>query len=688
MGKNNTPFNREIFAINAVDTANVTSVTDNFKFLAVPIRYNVLTALNFKTTALPSNDLSYNAADGGIMKVFDLSNENDLDKYFVADSNKALYSSLKEMMVYAGSPVSMKVFLLDLEDEVVVTDIPNVTEILKYIHTNDAESLPYKKMTKAKDQLNSLGYMLKGMPLLGVGETVDPDVASTLAPDLLSLNLLAKPGNTPVVPADLLPADKAGILKSSININYNIQDDEDLVFELLVDGNPVAIGDIDPATDVDLIEASTVELKYKKSNGLDVTVTIPAMKVDGTTNPAKCFLKAPATQLVDFDQSKIVSITFSASNVPAKYTLDVDSAPTSKEYTEKFNVKTTFDSTDVKVIVSNQNLTLLTSPEEVISIAFDSAPELQAKFGFIFGEKESTPVSTDVMKYLYVKLAEIKIASAFGSSVNECQTIIDVAATAVIGGTVFSYDAPISENLYDKLKKEADSNPISFTRDYYSDNLASKAADLTVDDIWSVSFAALAKFYSLTGTNINYSYDLYGHDLTFSDSFKDKIKLPTVYDNQVRLPYGNLMQVVPTFTRGLLYYYCDNAKSMVTTSGVYNQPKDLFIKAYSYYQFNINITSTLVLDLVSDTYSSDMVDFLNDAIANTASNINTVFKSNIEELSVTELIYSSQQSNPYLVTSVVDGISTTTFDLGKIAVLGIKGLVDKYVITYERQIQG
>lgn len=686
MGKNNTPFNRDVFTIAALDTVDVTSVVDNFKFLTVPIRYNELTATNFRTTSLPDNELDYEPAYGGIMKVFDLANRNDLDKYFVADTSKALYSSLNALINYAASPVSVKIFLLDLEDEVLTADIPKATQILKYIHKADTEALPYQKIERAKEQIHTKGYMIKGMPLLGIGEIVDPDLASSISPDLLSLDLLDKLNeDASVVPSDLLPSDKAAILKSSVNINYNIQNDEELIFDILLDGDIFSLENMGEGEEF-LIESSTVELKYKKSNLQDVTAIIPAMDID-IADVSKCRLIAPLTRLIDFDQTRVTSVKFLDSTVPAKYTLTIESAPTSTEYTENFAVKQTFDSTVVKVIVASNTTTLLNSEDEILSISLDASPDLQAKFNFKFTEKAQTPISSDALKYLYVKVAEIKIASLFKSDINECQTIIDVAADAIIGGPVFSYGVELSENLYMRLKALADSYPISFARDYHADTLVNKVVDLTSDDTYSISFAALGKFYSLKGTDINYDYDIYAHDLTFSDSFKAKLKLPTLYYDNVKLPYGNLMQVVPVETDGVLHYYCDNAKSMVTTSGIYNYPKDLFIKAYSYYQINVNITKTIVIDIKNDNYSVSMVEFFNDALDRAASNIITTFGSNIE-LDVTKLNYTSQQPNQYLVTSTEGGIRNTTLNLGKVATLVIKGLVDAYEISYERQIKG
>lgn len=685
MGKNNTPFNKEIFSIKAIDTSNVTSVTNKFGFFFFVIRYNNLTSGLFKVSSLPDNFKTYNIANGGIMKMFDVSNKDDLDRYFVPDTTNPIYISLYELFSsnIIGN-LGMKVVLADIEDEVLSTDIPTSTNILKYIHKADVESLPYKKITKLKDQLHTYGYMIKGLSMLGIGEELDAEVSSLLTPDLLSLALLNKT-NAPIKSVDLASIDKSLILKSDILIDYNKQDDKELIFELLSNGESIKKEDL--GDDETKIEDSSIIVTYKKSNNVSIEVVLTERNIDGSTEENKCLIKGETPNLIDFNSSRIISIKFSDGTIASKYSLTVISSPTSKEYIEKFKVKRVFDSEEVKIIVSNSKDTLLTLEDFIINISFNENVKLNSLFNLKLEEKEVTPVSASVLKYLYVKLAEIKISKSFGSSVEECSTIIDVAPSAIAGGNVFSYKAFISSNVYDMLEAEAEGAPITLVRDYFSDTFADKVVNLIEQETISFSLSALGKFYSINASGTpNYSYDVFSHDLSFSESFIEKLNLPREDSIDVKLPIAKLTQLVPVVTNGTLYYYCTNGVSLVATNGIYNGTKDLFIKAFAFYEVNIKITAVLVR-FKSTAYSLTMVNTINDALLRAVSTITTVFDSGIN-LTIVPLKYTAQQPNLYIITTIKDGVRITNFNFGEVAKLIISGLIDVYSLIFNREIQG
>lgn len=687
MGKTNTPFNKIYFPITALDTVENNATTNVFDYLAKPFRFNNLTATQLKIASLPSNVKYYTPSKGGIMKILEIADKSDLDKYFVTDLANPEYASLVEMLSNVTSTARLKIFLIDIEEEVGDGVLPNATDILESVHNDDVTKLAYKKISLFKDQLHTNGYWVQGFTGLGFGETVASDVVAKITPELLSLSLLDKlNSNTPVVPANLLPADKAAILESSIDIDYNKQDNVLFVFEVLEDGESIPLADIEKKAEMD---ASTILVTYTKGNGAQVTLTIPASPVvdqGGTSSE----IRPAAIRVIDFDKTRITNIAFSDTSIPAKYTLSVISSPSSVEYVERFKVKDAFEDTSVHIVATNEATTLLTSATEVVSIKFVENEDLENKFGFLFEEKDIVNATSSQLAYLYVKLGEVKIAKSFGTNINECLTFIEISGKAEISGTLFSYNMTFNNPMYDILKAEAEGSPIVFIRCYDAEQKAGSVIDLTQNYENLSSEAAMGKFFSTSlAGGLDSRLDILAASTNYSDAFIDKTGIPTLDNSTVEdidLDIPTLSFLTPVkIISGQVVYFWDNPVSLLTTSGVYNTAKELYIKAYSFNSVNSIITSALV-NLPSRMYSENVVDAINDALDDVLSDLSGVFGDQVN-LSVSKLNFFQGRLDPKITTSIVDGVRVTTFNLTDIATVTIASSLDKFTVSYTRTIQ-
>lgn len=692
MGKTNQPFNEIYFPITAINTVDSNSTTEVFDYLAKPFRFNDLTALQLKVGALPPNERYYSPAKGGIMKILTIENKDDLDKYFVVNLNNAEYSSILEMISPSNTPSSsrMKIILGDFEEEVGNGILPNATNILSSILSDDYTKLAHKKMTRFKDQLHNMGYWVQGFTGLGIGETVDPDLVARYSAEMLSISLLDKVnGNTPVTPDELLPEDKSSILSSSVDIDYNIQDTVLFTFELLTGGVDTVIGDID-VEDKAKIEASEVVISYTKQNASVTTITIPAsilVDVAGTsTELHPAFIKA-----IDFDKARIISVSFSDNTIPATYTLSVLTAPTSKQSVERFEVKSIHEDEEVHLIASAGGTTELTSAGEIISVSFVDEDDLNTKFGFLFEEKDTIDVPTAVLSYMYVKLAEITIAKGFGTNDINCLSFIEATGTASITGTIFSYNLNLSTLLYDMLVVQGEGGPVTFVRSYDAEKKAGGVIDLTVDYEKIVCLAAMGKFFSTDANGgLDAQNDIFAAKTIYSSSFIDAVGLPTLEDStieDINLGIGTLSFATPVKTlAGTTIYYWDHPVSLIKTGEFYNVAKEVFIKAYSYNAVNSILTDAIV-NLKRRMYTQELVDSLNEAINDVLSELTSTFGNQIK-MTLYPLEFYEGRNNPNITTTTSPaGVRVTTLKLANIVSVTITNSLNTFTVSYETTIQ-